>query len=776
MAEGLSLAGPPQGRRRAAFHTAALLPTDTSVRYATLLSLAIATTSVIYLRFFLDRFDMASRYQQCTSQLVRLSLWRPQSGSGQLWNFQFGQAKACLRPYAVSALSTALLGVAALVLLAWAHYVLHPRWRIARRRLVALGPHGPAELMSFLDGLVTAAGLTRPPKFWIALHRSKAQAVAFGTSRSNHIQLNASLLGLFYDESKRDRFAAVVLHELAHVRNRDIGYTYATIAVWRAFLIVSVLPFLALRVLPTVIGQPGGWAIAPMTLKAFQPQAAWSMAALAILVFLTYYSVLRTRETQADITAAAIGGPDALDQHLQHGRSGGWTLLQRHPQPHSRRSTLASPLQQRWGQLSMVFFAGIAIASLQHNLNGLLMPAYLVLSKGRAADAADAPVVALVSSINLLGAALIVTLACTLTWRARLLNPQARLPARRLIGWSAAATLGLLLGEPLALFHAGGGSWGFLTIAGDRALPAAAVATGSLILLLTLVFGWAHEAAVVWLPVVRSGMRRVFLAATLAGALGFAVPYIAWMGFRGSPFSLLLYDWRPALGPWELSWHPPLERLVFSEYFPVFVMSLLPGSRLLLVVPLFFVLAGALRRSPEDRPKWLLATDLVLPRRGRLRVRRAVLAGLGGAAVCLLAGIALALLVWDSGGRQLDDDIPGAGTYLLFACTALAIAAAMVVAGYVVWTERVAAATLALGAALVTTMTMAVLSVFPTAIAMCGPDDAAFCVGHYWRQLSAMSLAVPNMLAVPRTLVATCLAITIVMTVRHIVTVSRRST
>jgi hypothetical protein len=39
-----------------------------------------------------------------------------------------------------------------------------------------------------------------------------------------------------------------------------------------------------------------------------------------------------------------------------------------------------------------------------------------------------------------------------------------------------------------------------------------------------------------------------------------------------------------------------------------------------------------------------------------------------------------------------------------------------------------------------------------------------------------MSLAVPNLLAVPRTLVAAGLAVTIVMTVRHIVHISRRST
>ena len=38
-------------------------------------------------------------------------------------------------------------------------------------------------------------------------------------------------------------FRAVVRHELAHIRNRDVGITYFALAVWYAFLLVAVIPF-----------------------------------------------------------------------------------------------------------------------------------------------------------------------------------------------------------------------------------------------------------------------------------------------------------------------------------------------------------------------------------------------------------------------------------------------------------------------------------------------------------------------------------------------------
>jgi hypothetical protein len=42
-----------------------------------------------------------------------------------------------------------------------------------------------------------------------------------------------------------DRFNATVLHELAHLRARDVGLTYATVALWRVFAVAVLLPYLA---------------------------------------------------------------------------------------------------------------------------------------------------------------------------------------------------------------------------------------------------------------------------------------------------------------------------------------------------------------------------------------------------------------------------------------------------------------------------------------------------------------------------------------------------
>jgi hypothetical protein len=38
-----------------------------------------------------------------------------------------------------------------------------------------------------------------------------------------------------------DGFRAMVLHELVHIRNGDVGITYVTVALWRVLLLTVVL-------------------------------------------------------------------------------------------------------------------------------------------------------------------------------------------------------------------------------------------------------------------------------------------------------------------------------------------------------------------------------------------------------------------------------------------------------------------------------------------------------------------------------------------------------
>jgi len=85
-----------------------------------------------------------------------------------------------------------------------------------------------------------------------------------------------------------------VLHELAHLRNRDVDTTYFTVVLWYAFLLVAVLPFV-----PTLFDESGG------TIGSL----AWRLGALTALVYLTRSAVLRSREVYADVRASVSESP-----------------------------------------------------------------------------------------------------------------------------------------------------------------------------------------------------------------------------------------------------------------------------------------------------------------------------------------------------------------------------------------------------------------------------------------------------------------------------------
>ena len=63
------------------------------------------------------------------------------------------------------------------------------------------------------------------------------------------VRLRGQLHGRAHRRARRpagarpEAFRAVVRHELAHIRNRDVDLTYFTISLWHAFLLGAVLPF-----------------------------------------------------------------------------------------------------------------------------------------------------------------------------------------------------------------------------------------------------------------------------------------------------------------------------------------------------------------------------------------------------------------------------------------------------------------------------------------------------------------------------------------------------
>ncbi|MET9491403.1 M56 family metallopeptidase [Nocardia sp. NPDC006630] len=176
-----------------------------------------------------------------------------------------------------------------------------PVWKSRRRRVVQLAAVDPdGRLHRRLAGLVAAARLTSAPRFVVDLAAGPAGAVVFGRNGRPTVCLQGGLLA--ERDTDPHRFRAVVLHELAHIRNRDVTITYLTITLWRVFLVFVLTPFAVYAVFALTHGG-SYWRTDLTDHTGFLIQAAF----LAALVYLARADVLRHREICADRTAVRLG-------------------------------------------------------------------------------------------------------------------------------------------------------------------------------------------------------------------------------------------------------------------------------------------------------------------------------------------------------------------------------------------------------------------------------------------------------------------------------------
>jgi hypothetical protein len=253
-------------------------------------------------------------------------------------------------------------------------------------------------------------------------------------------------------------------------------------------------------------------------------------------------------------------------------------------------------------------------------------------------------------------------------------------------------------------------------------LSAAALVFGVAVL-----FAWMSECAAVWIPVIRGSLWRVGLAASLVGALAFAPAYVAWWWVHDTGFVLIALRHFGGSPDWVSSWEPPGMSLVYVDYLPIFLVSMVPGIGVLLALPWLFLIVGAARRPLSASPRWLLSAGPAaggarIPRRLQIPVGVALWTGLAGALACLAGALGLATLVWDRTWRSPGPDTPNVATYLIFATPTLAVAFAAVSAAVVVARTRQAAGTLAVLAAFVTSGVVAVATPLVAGVGMCGPS------------------------------------------------------
>jgi len=127
------------------------------------------------------------------------------------------------------------------IILATILYITHPQRIIRRQQLQPFDPLKDAAFSQAVERLATLAELPKLPA--VMLNQTKqVGGQVFGLRGRYILRLNNGLrLAL---RKAPATFRAVVLHELAHIANRDVGRTYFSQALWTATIWLTIAPLL----------------------------------------------------------------------------------------------------------------------------------------------------------------------------------------------------------------------------------------------------------------------------------------------------------------------------------------------------------------------------------------------------------------------------------------------------------------------------------------------------------------------------------------------------
>lgn len=502
-----------------------VLGAGTMVRFGLLLLLSLAASAAGISEVLAGIADPNSNGNGC--ELA--SGWNPSSGYLTELETSFTAAggrtpalTACLEHYSHSAPWWGLpSGIGLLLAVAGAFFWGIPAWKGRRGQVMPLREaDARGDLASALDELVQVAGLHEATFVINSGRPNSTNAVVFGRPGRHIVRLDGGLVAC--RQADPTGFRTVVLHELAHIRNRDVGITYATVALWRAFVIVVLVPQ-AVQL---------GWELAgeasSVVTPVDRPMTVYSLlllAALPVLVYLTRADVLRSREIYADLDALAWG---AEPGHWPHARSAArrWLASFRelwhvHPRWDQRRQSLTNPVALFGIQPLHTFLTGAATITLVGQATSLLTSSSASMRHmldGLTACLAAVPLIVIIG---------------TAVWRA---VAYAVLTGRRP---PSGVRTGLWLGAGLAA-----GDWVLECTTEGQWFPNHPTVLVVHLLVATVITWWTAQAAEL---IIRCWRGRTLRPAMLLGLivpwLAFAL-WLAWWHSTGSDF----------VGGWPVDW------------------------------------------------------------------------------------------------------------------------------------------------------------------------------------------------------------------------------
>ena len=300
-------------------------PSDTTLRFILLVILVLGTSSFIgywaYTSVPSYARDLLNGYNRCFASVASIADQFDRAAA-------FGRCRTRVNaPIGAWVVGAPLLvaGAATGLFLVW------PSARIRRRRLEPLDGDLASAVAPSLRAMFEMAGLRRPPTVLWNPASVTTQALAFGRPGRRYVGLSGGAMAQSFIDPPA--FRSTMLHELAHLRNRDVTLAYATEALWRSFVVLALLPFLVLL----------AWKS-----RDHLDDFAVRMIALAIVVALIRNAVLRSREHFADVRGAAWDGPEGAFTRVltalpRSRRSPRWFPWSVHPDPQRRLAVVADP-------------------------------------------------------------------------------------------------------------------------------------------------------------------------------------------------------------------------------------------------------------------------------------------------------------------------------------------------------------------------------------------------------------------------------------------------
>ena len=336
------------------------LPVSTSFRFTLLIAAVVATSFFVYESIYLATPRgpaLISLLDRCRAQ----ALAQHPRGAIALAN-ALHQAAVCYSGGERAEAWWGLLGVGVLIVVAGAIFLAQPWWSRRREHLTELTGADDADLVRRLEGVRQQAGTV--PLVWLLQPlNTRLSAFAFGRPGRRFVAVSGG--AAVAAVRKPAAFDAVVLHELAHIKNRDIDQTYLALAIWRAFVVAALLPLAVVLIVSRVLGEP--------------QLLIWRMVVLALIVYSLRNAILRSREFDADARARQLDPAIALDAVFADlpARAGRWAwhLGWTHPSGGQRAAALRDPAPLYrfgfWDGLSIGLVAALG-ATAAHEIVTLL--------------------------------------------------------------------------------------------------------------------------------------------------------------------------------------------------------------------------------------------------------------------------------------------------------------------------------------------------------------------------------------------------------------------